>query len=92
MKVGLVKIKTLRPFPFKEIREATKNAKWIFIPEFNIIGWLGQEIKACIPNNERVIAGPHVAGGMTMPPEVIVERIQKTLGLLKGSILAGRGS
>ncbi|MGH7274715.1 MAG: ferredoxin oxidoreductase [Nitrospiria bacterium] len=92
MRVGLVKIKTLRPFPYHEIREATKNAKWIFIPEFNIIGWLAQEIRACIPNNERVIAGPHVAGGMTMPPEVIVERIQKTLGLLKGSILAGRGS
>jgi pyruvate ferredoxin oxidoreductase alpha subunit len=92
LRVGLVKIKTLRPFPFKEIREATKNAKWIFVPEFNIIGWLGQEIKACIPNNERVIAGPHVAGGMTMPPEVIVERILKTLGSLKGSILAGRGS
>jgi pyruvate ferredoxin oxidoreductase alpha subunit len=92
MRVGLVKIKSLRPFPYQEIREATQNAKRIFVPEFNIIGWLAQEIKACIPNNERVIVGPHVAGGMTMPPEVIVERILKTLGALKGSILAGRGS
>lgn len=92
IRVGLVKIKTLRPFPYKEIREATQNAKWIFVPEFNVVGWLAQEIKACIPNNERVIAGPHVAGGMTMPPEVIVERIMKTMGALKGSILAGRGS
>lgn len=92
MRVGLVKIKSLRPFPYQEIREATKNAKWIFVPEFNIIGWLAQEIKACLPNNERVIAGPHVAGGMTMPPEVIVERIMKTLGTLKRSMLAGRGS
>ncbi len=62
------------------------------MPEFNIIGWLAQEIRACIPNNERVFAGPHVAGGMTMPPEVIVETIQRRLGKLKGSVLAGRGT
>ena len=92
MRVGLVKIKTLRPFPFEEIREATKDAKWIFVPEFNIIGWLAQEIKACVPHNERVVAGPHVAGGMTMPPEIIVERVKRTLGTLKTSVLAGRGS
>jgi len=90
--VGLVKIKTLRPFPFHELREATKNAKYIFVPEFNVIGWLAQEIKAAIPNNERVIAGPHVCGGMTMPPEIILELIMKKIGATKESILAGTGS
>ena len=65
IKVGLVKIKTIRPFPYEEIKEATKRAKHIFVPEFNIAGWLAREIKAIVPNNERVIAGPHVAGGMT---------------------------
>ncbi len=92
IRAGLIKIKTLRPFPYHEIREATKNTKHIIVPEFNIIGWLAQEIRACIPNNERVFAGPHVAGGMTMPPEVIVETIQRRLGKLKGSVLAGRGT
>jgi pyruvate ferredoxin oxidoreductase alpha subunit len=81
IKVGLVKIKTIRPFPFEEIREATKHAKHIFVPEFNLAGWLAREVKANIPNNERVIAGPHVAGGMTMPSEVIVEEIKKHLGM-----------
>ena len=80
LRVGLVKIKSLRPFPFDEIREATKNAKHIFVPEFNVVGWLANEIKAAIPDNHRVIGGPHVAGGMTMPPEVIVEEIHKALG------------
>lgn len=91
MRVGLVKIKTLRPFPFEEIREATKNTKHIFVPEFNVIGWLAQELKAAIPDNHRVIAGPHVAGGMTMPAEVIVEEIKKTLGQ-QVTTVAARGS
>jgi pyruvate ferredoxin oxidoreductase alpha subunit len=81
IKVGLVKIKTIRPFPTEEIREATKRAKHIFVPEFNMAGWMAREIKAIVPNNERVIAGPQVAGGMTMPSEVIVEEIKKYLGL-----------
>jgi len=76
-----IKIKTIRPFPYEEIKEATKRAKHIFVPEFNLAGWLAREIKATVPNNERVIAGPHVAGGMTMPCEVIVEEIKKYLGL-----------
>lgn len=91
IKVGLVKIKTIRPFPTEEVREATKNAKHIFVPEFNVAGWMAREIKAILPNNERVIAGPHVAGGMTMPSEVIVEEIKKALGM-RGVSLAGRGS
>jgi len=77
--VGLVKVKSLRPFPRQEILEATKNAKHIFVPEFNVVGWLAREIKAIVPDNHRVFAGPHVAGGMTMPAEVIVEEIKKTL-------------
>ncbi|HEY4484791.1 MAG TPA: transketolase C-terminal domain-containing protein, partial [Nitrospiria bacterium] len=80
IRVGLVKIKSLRPFPFDELREATKNAKHMFVPEFNIVGWLAQELKAALPDNHRIIAGPHVAGGMTMPAEFIVEEIQKVLG------------
>ena len=91
IRVGLVKVKSLRPFPTNELREATKNARYIFVPEFNVIGWLATEIKAILPDNHRVIDGPHVAGGMTMPAEVIVEEIQRTLGHQVVS-LAGRGS
>ena len=81
VKVGLVKIKTIRPFPYEEIKQATKNAKHIFVPEFNVAGWLAREIKSTIPDNERVYVGPHVAGGMTMPSEVIVEEIKTHLGI-----------
>ena len=91
IRVGLVKVKTLRPWPYEEIREATKHAKHIIVPEFNVTGWLAREIKATIPNNERVVAGPHVCGGMTMPPEIIVSEVKNVLGM-KAAALAGRGS
>jgi pyruvate ferredoxin oxidoreductase alpha subunit len=89
IKVGLVKVKTIRPFPTEEIRRATKHAKWIIVPEFNVVGWLAREVSAVIPHNERVIAGPHVAGGMTMPPEVIVEQIHNVIKLGKGALVHG---
>ena len=81
IKVGLIKIKTIRPFPNEEVREALKNAKTVFVPEFNIVGWLAREIKAIVPDNDKIIAGPHVAGGMTMPSEVIVVEVKTALGL-----------
>ena len=91
IEIGIVKVKTLRPWPGDEIREATKNAKHIIVPEFNVTGWLAKEIKATIPNSERVHVGPHVCGGMTMPPEIISAEIKGVLGI-KTEALAGRGS
>ena len=91
IEIGIVKVKTLRPWPGDEIREATKNAKHIIVPEFNVTGWLAKEIKATIPNSERVHVGPHVCGGMTMPPEIIAAEIKGLLGI-KTAALAGRGS
>ena len=81
IEVGLVKIKTIRPFPYTEVREALKNARQIFVPEFNIKGWLAREICAILPNSDNVYVGPHVAGGMTMPSEVIVDEMKKVLGI-----------
>lgn len=91
IRVGLVKVKALRPWPGEEIREATKNAKHIIVPEFNVVGWMAREIKASIPNSDRVIAGPRVGGGMTMPPEIIVSEVKHALGI-QDHALAGRGS
>lgn len=89
LKVGIVKIKTIRPFPTEELRQATKNAKLIFVPEFNVAGWMAREIKAAIDRNDRVIAGPHVAGGMTLPPEIIVEEIKKVIHTRKKELVHG---
>jgi pyruvate ferredoxin oxidoreductase alpha subunit len=74
-RVGLVKIKSLRPFPTDELREACQHAKRILIPEFNYVGWMGKEVKAALYgySEAEIVDGPRVFGGMTMPTEMILE-------------------
>jgi len=77
--VGLIKVKSVRPFPTREIIAATEKAKLIVVPEFNAGGWLAREVKASLNNNCRVLAGPRVFGGMAMPSEIIVAEIKRCL-------------
>jgi len=79
IKVGLIKVKSVRPFPTREIIAATEKAKLIAVPEFNAGGWLAREVKASLNNNDRVLAGPRVFGGMALPSEVIVNEIKRRL-------------
>lgn len=81
LSVGLIKVKAIRPFPKAEIREATKNAKALIVPEHNIIGWLATEIQATIPNGGIVVEGPRVYGGMTLPVELIMVELYDALGI-----------
>ena len=83
LNVGLLKIKSLRPFPEREVREVLKNAKAVIVPEHNIVGWLAKEVKAVIPNSGIVVDGPRVYGGMTLPVELIMEEIYKAAGVKK---------
>jgi len=83
LNVGLVKVKSIRPFPEKEIREVLKKARAVIVPEHNIVGWLAQEVKAAIPDNDKVIGGPRVYGGMTLPVELIMEKVYAALGIKK---------
>ncbi len=75
--VGLVKIKSIRPFPEKEIRELVRNAKAVIVPEFNRVGWLAREIKSVAEDTTKIVAGPRVYGGMTMPPNMIMDEIRR---------------
>ena len=77
LNVGLVKIKSIRPFPKNEIRELAEKAKAIIVPEFNRVGWLSREIKSVISDTTKVVDGPRVFGGMTMPLEMIVNEIRR---------------
>ncbi len=73
--VGLIKVKSIRPFPTQELIEGLDHAEKIIIPEFNYVGWLAKEVKSVIPRVERVVSGPRVFGGMSMPTELIMEKI-----------------
>jgi pyruvate ferredoxin oxidoreductase alpha subunit len=77
--VGLVKVKTIRPFPVEEILDAVKDAKRILIPEFNQAGWLHKEVCSVLYGRcDAVIKdGPRVFGGMTMPTEMILEWLEE---------------
>ncbi|MEW6244169.1 MAG: transketolase C-terminal domain-containing protein [Bacillota bacterium] len=75
--VGLIKIKSIRPFPTDELRELSRNARVVIVPEFNRVGWLCREVKAAIDDATKVVGGPRVFGGMTMPPELILAEIRR---------------
>jgi pyruvate ferredoxin oxidoreductase alpha subunit len=83
LNVGLLKIKSIVPFPSKEVRETLKNAKAVIVPEHNIVGWLSKEIKANIQDSDKVIGRPRVYGGMTLPVELIMDEIYAALGVKK---------
>jgi pyruvate ferredoxin oxidoreductase alpha subunit len=74
-KVGMIKIKTIRPWPMRELLAALKNAKRILVPEFNQAGWLHKELCSTLYGRTKgtMIGGPRVYGGMTMPTEMILE-------------------
>ena len=78
-KVGLIKIKTIRPWPKVEILAALKNAKKILVPEFNQAGWLHKELCSTLYGliTAEIIPGPRVYGGMSMPTEIILEWLAK---------------
>lgn len=77
MNVGLVKLKSIRPFPTEEVRALAAKAKAIIVPEFNRVGWLAKEIKTVIDEPRKVVGAPRVFGGMTMPPELIIDEIRR---------------
>jgi pyruvate ferredoxin oxidoreductase alpha subunit len=79
-RVGLVKVKSLRPFPTEELRAACRNAKRIIVPEFNCPGWLNREVRATLygHSDAKIADGPRVYGGITMPTELILEWLFKS--------------
>lgn len=77
LNVGLIKMKSLRPFPSEEVRNALKSAKAVIIPEFNRVGWLYREVKSVLRHDIHVVGAPRVFGGMTMPADLILDEIRR---------------
>ncbi|EEG78746.1 transketolase C-terminal domain-containing protein [Dethiobacter alkaliphilus] len=77
LNVGLVKIKSLRPFPAEQLRRLAAGAKAIIVPEFNRVGWLSREVMTAVEDTTKVVGAPRVFGGMTMPPQLILEEIRR---------------
>src|SRR5213594_2350799 len=77
IKIGLIKVRSIRPFPTQELRKLCAKAKLIVVPEFNYVGWLAKEVATAIYgySSAKIIGGPRVYGGMSMPVEMIVDEV-----------------
>jgi pyruvate ferredoxin oxidoreductase alpha subunit len=90
--VGLLKVRSFRPFPADEIRKALKNAKVVITLDKNISigkneGALCTEVKACMYNRDvrvPVIGFMLGHGGRDIPVSTIVKMINKAKLVEKG--------
>jgi pyruvate ferredoxin oxidoreductase alpha subunit len=97
LNVGLIKIRSLRPFPTLELRKLCGNVKLIVVPEFNYVGWLAKEVATAIYgySKAKIIGGPRVYGGQSMPVELIVDEVEsgltgkKSTNVAMSSIMGG---
>lgn len=87
IKSKVIKLRTIRPFPDAELLEAIKGVKYIFVPEFNVVGWLAKEVKQSLygKTDAEVVGGPRVAGGMSMPAEAIIAEVKEKVNASKGA-------
>lgn len=87
IKTKVIKLRTIRPFPEAELLEALKGVKTVFVPEFNVVGWLAKEVRGTLYGkcDAEIVGGPRVAGGMSMPAEAILREVMEKLNSGKGA-------
>ena len=69
LKVGLVKINTVWPFPEDLLKQVTKNAETIIVPEMNV-GKYCREIERALPG-KKVISMSKCGGDIHTPTEIL---------------------
>jgi len=87
VKTKVIKLRTIRPFPEKELLAALEGVKHAFVPEFNVVGWLSNEVKHTLYGkcDTEIVCGPRVAGGMSMPAEAIIQEVMEIVNAGKGA-------
>jgi pyruvate ferredoxin oxidoreductase alpha subunit len=86
VKSKVIKLRTIRPFPHEELLEAVEGVKYIFVPEFNVVGWLDKEVSTSLygKTDAKIVGRPRVAGGMSMPAEAILKEVFENTDLKQG--------
>lgn len=86
VKCGLIKIRSLRPFPVDEVRELLKDAKAIGVIDRNVsFGWhtgiVYQEIKSAISNLGTIPTIPFIGGlgGEDLTTDLMVEALDSVI-------------
>jgi 2-oxoglutarate ferredoxin oxidoreductase subunit alpha len=70
LKVGLLRLKTVWPFPEERIRSLSRRLKGFVVPEINL-GQMVREVERCAVDRCRVALVPHAGGAMHHPEEIV---------------------
>lgn len=73
IKVGLLRLVSIWPFPEDLLRELSGTVEHFIVPELNL-GQISQEVERVV---KRPVKGVHHAGGAMIPPQRIVEAIHE---------------
>jgi 2-oxoglutarate ferredoxin oxidoreductase subunit alpha len=70
IRVGLLRLVTVWPFPDDQIRELARRVETLVVPEINM-GQIAREVERCAAGQAKVISVPHPGGGIHDPHEVL---------------------
>lgn len=70
LKVGLLRPKTIWPFPEERVRTLSSRVKGFVVPEINL-GQIVREVERCAVDRCRVALVPHAGGGLHDPEEIL---------------------
>lgn len=73
---GFVRLKTLWPFPEKQVRTLAETAETIIVPEMNL-GQTFFEVKRVVGDAARVVPMNKIGGGEMITPEEILAKIRE---------------
>ncbi len=75
MKVGILRLVTVWPFPEKRVRELARKVKAFVVPEINY-GQVAFEVERCVGGQANTVLVPH-GGGWVHNPDDILRSIEK---------------
>jgi 2-oxoglutarate ferredoxin oxidoreductase subunit alpha len=79
LKVGMLRLRTVWPFPEERVRQLSRRVKGIVVPELNL-GQIVREVERCAIDTCQVALVPHAGGSLHDPEEILEAIIRVTEG------------
>jgi 2-oxoglutarate ferredoxin oxidoreductase subunit alpha len=70
------RLRTLWPFPDKQIKEFAKTVDWLLVPELNL-GQLSKEVARAVEGSIEIVPLNKIGGGLMIEPHEILDVISK---------------
>jgi 2-oxoglutarate ferredoxin oxidoreductase subunit alpha len=83
LKVGLIKINSVWPFPEEELRKVAEATKLIIVPEMNM-GKYSREVERVL-KDKTVVSMPKCGGDIHTPQEIL-DRILEEVGVRESHV------